>query len=163
MSADRLDEIARELGALYLSIERRIARRAAEAGGGRLEKLSLSVLGRLDADGPMRPSALAHLVRLDLSTVSRHLAALEAEGLVRREPDPDDRRAWQVRVTRAGAEAVTIMRTRRREHMRRVLADWSADDRRELAALLARLNADMLRAEQGESLPAGAAIGGTTR
>jgi DNA-binding MarR family transcriptional regulator len=147
---DYSEEIAREVSALYLAAERSVARRHPSIGRP-LEKLSLHVLGRLLDSGPMRPSALAQLVRLDLSTVSRHIAALEAGDLAAREPDPRDRRAWLVRLTPAGADAAVALRARRRERMGRILADWSDADRADLARLLARLNADITRVDE-ESL-----------
>lgn len=148
MAADYSEEIAHEVSVLYLAVERGVARRQ-QSGARPLEKLSMHVLGRLDAEGPMRPSALAHLVRLDLSTVSRHVASLEAAGLAARGPDPTDRRACLVRVTPAGTEAMAVQRKRRRQRMDQVLADWSLDDRRELVRLLGRFNADIAQAEDG--------------
>jgi len=143
---DDIDAVAREVSALYLAAERSVLRR--QPGVRPLEKLSLHVLARLHDEGPMRSSALAGLVRLDLSTVSRHVASLEAEGLVARQPDPADRRASLVAVTPAGTAAMAARRKRRRERMERILAGWSTDDRRQLARLLARFNADIERAEE---------------
>ena len=76
------------------------------------------------------------------------MASLEAEGLVARQPDPADRRASLVAVTPAGTAAMAARRKRRRERMERILAGWSTDDRRQLARLLARFNADIERAEE---------------
>lgn len=140
---DHSEEIAREISALYLAVEHRLARRQQSGPQRQLEKLSLHVLGRLETGGPMRPSALAHLVRLDLSTVSRHLSALEAAGLLVREADPGDRRACLVGTTPAGAGALALQRERRGRTMGRVLADWSPADRADLVRLLSRLNADV--------------------
>src|ERR1035437_6417502 len=41
---------------------------------------------------PVRPSDLAQMLRLELTTVSRHLATLVRQGLVSRQPHPDDKR-----------------------------------------------------------------------
>lgn len=46
------------------------------------ERTSYALLSSLRADGPQRLSTLAEVVRLDRSTVSRQLAALEQRGLV---------------------------------------------------------------------------------
>lgn len=143
MGSDLSEEIAREISALYLAVEHRLARRQM-SGQRHLEKLSLHVLGRLEAEGPMRPSALAHLVRLDLSTVSRHISGLEAAGLLVRAPDPGDRRACLVGTTPAGTAAMVAQRERRSRTMNRVLADWSPAERADLVRLLARLNADVV-------------------
>ena len=42
--------------------------------------------------GPMTPGQLAQVTELPSSTTTRVLDRLEAKGLVRREPDPSDRR-----------------------------------------------------------------------
>ena len=56
----------------------------------------VSVLFMLARLGPMRASALAKECLLDLSTVSRHLRALEDEGYIERSAEPEDKRAFQV-------------------------------------------------------------------
>ena len=54
---------------------------------------------------PMRLGALAQLLGITPSTLTRNLARLESERLVAREPDPEDARAAQVRLTAAGDRA----------------------------------------------------------
>ena len=49
----------------------------------------------------IRQSALADGMRVEPMTLSKFLDRLEARGLVRRRPDPGDRRAKQVTVTEA--------------------------------------------------------------
>jgi DNA-binding MarR family transcriptional regulator len=142
MTDEFMDDIERELGALFISVEHARARRMLPEVG-RLEKMAFHLLGRLAQGGPMRPSTLAALVRLDLSTVSRHVAALEAAGLVTRQPDRADRRACLIRAAAEGQAVLARLREQRRQRMRQIFADWPTGDRRELARLLARLNADV--------------------
>jgi len=59
-----------------------------------------------NADGSSQRE-LARLMRIEPSTLVRHLDRLEADGYVERRPDPDDRRRAQVFVTRAGRERLT--------------------------------------------------------
>lgn len=54
----------------------------------------------------LRAVDLCHQLLLSPSHVSRMLDRAEREGLVRREPDPDDRRANQVYLTADGEQAV---------------------------------------------------------
>lgn len=54
-----------------------------------------------NADGSSQRE-LAGLMRIEPSTLVRHLDRLEADGYVERRPDPDDRRRLRVFVTRAG-------------------------------------------------------------
>lgn len=64
------------------------------------------VLSRLLArDGSPQSELAASLFR-DAPNVSRILSGLETQGLVRREPDPDDRRKVRVRITPEGRSFV---------------------------------------------------------
>jgi DNA-binding MarR family transcriptional regulator len=150
MSDDYMEEVEREISAFFLAAERSQARRVLPEVG-RLEKTAFHLLGQLVREGPLRPSAVAHLVRLDLSTVSRHVAALEAAGLVARDPDPVDRRASLLRATDHGEEILGRLRAARRERLQEALADWSSEDRRELVRLLGRLNAALFGGEDSSS------------
>lgn len=51
---------------------------------------------------PMRMGALAQELQTVPSSITAMADALEAKGLVVRQRDPDDRRAWQVQLTDAG-------------------------------------------------------------
>jgi len=156
-----VEEVEREISAFFLAAEWSQARRVLPEVG-RLEKTAFHLLGQLVREGPLRPSAVAQLVRLDLSTVSRHIGALESAGLVAREPDPDDRRACLLRATVRGEEILTRLRAARRQRMRAALADWSITDRRDLVRLLGRLNRDLLHVPQ-TSAPQSSAGAGSLR
>jgi DNA-binding MarR family transcriptional regulator len=147
MSDDYIEEVEREISAFFLAAERSQARRVLPEVG-RLEKTAFHLLGQLVREGALRPSAIAQLVRLDLSTVSRHVGALESAGLVARDPDPADRRAWLLRATDRGEQILARLRAARRQRLRAALADWPTEDRRELVRLLGRLNQDLSRVAQ---------------
>lgn len=57
-------------------------------------------------DHRLRAVDLCHQLMKSPSHISRRLDRAEAAGLVRREPDPDDRRAHQVVLLPAGADVV---------------------------------------------------------
>jgi DNA-binding MarR family transcriptional regulator len=59
--------------------------------------------------GGLRVNELARAVVLSPTGMSRFVDRLEAEGLVRREPDPEDRRALQVVLTDAGRDLLRRM------------------------------------------------------
>ncbi|MFI8966414.1 MarR family winged helix-turn-helix transcriptional regulator [Streptomyces sp. NPDC053493] len=61
-------------------------------------------------DGPLPMRALATLLVCDASNVTGIVDRLEARGLVRREPDPADRRVKNVVVTDEGRETVRRVR-----------------------------------------------------
>ena len=54
----------------------------------------------------LRVKDLADAVVLSPTAMSRFVDRVEAAGYVRREPDPDDRRALQIALTDAGADAL---------------------------------------------------------
>jgi MarR family transcriptional regulator for hemolysin len=73
----------------------------AEAGGSLPVWLILSALR---GGPPASQHVLARAVGIEGPTLTRHLDQLEAAGLVRRTPHPDDRRAVLVEPTVAGTE-----------------------------------------------------------
>ena len=152
MADDYMAEVEREISAFFLAAERTQARRVLPEVG-RLEKTAFHLLGELVEQGPSRPSAVAHLIRLDLSTVSRQVRALEDLGFVARTPDPDDRRASVLEPTPAGRALVAEVKAAFSQLVDVALAGWSERDRRTLTTLLGRLGTDM-RPDRAPSLVA---------
>jgi DNA-binding MarR family transcriptional regulator len=108
------------------------------------EPAAFAVLARVCShDTAARPSDLAASVRLDLSTISRHVQALEAGGYLVKVKDPDDGRSCRLTATAAGRAAVNKMGSRRAELFRRATARWPPRDLRTLVALLHRLGEDL--------------------
>jgi DNA-binding MarR family transcriptional regulator len=97
---------------------------------------TVPILMRLASAGPLRSSDLAQQVHLDQSTVSRHVASLENDGLVRREPDDSDRRAHLLAVTEEGVAAAHERVTYRVRQFENATASWSPDDLATFARLL---------------------------
>ncbi len=79
-----------------------------------------------------------------MSTVSRHVKALEGQGMLVRTGDPTDGRVARVALTAAGVAALGRLRAARYRLFAEVLADWPAADIEALAPLLARLADDFL-------------------
>jgi DNA-binding MarR family transcriptional regulator len=89
--------------------------------------------------GPMRLSELADRMRITAPTASRAVDALVDHGLVERRPDPGDRRAVRIDLTRHGRREVDERRARAAAALEPILSALSAKDRAQLAALLKRL------------------------
>jgi DNA-binding MarR family transcriptional regulator len=109
----------------------------------------VSVLFVLSKLGAMRASALAKEIMLDLSTVSRHLRALEDEGYVAKTADAEDKRAFLVELTQRGHDFVQEFWRNRVAAIHTALTGatpsgtmWSADDVRALTTLLDRFVRD---------------------
>ncbi|MCT7353922.1 MarR family transcriptional regulator [Streptomyces sp. 15-116A] len=108
-----------------------------------LESAAYGLLVRLDECGRQRATELAAYIGVGKATMSRQLRALEELGLVAREPDPADGRAWLVALTQEGQERVRRVREARRARYAGRLADWDAGEVIELARLLGQLNRSM--------------------
>ncbi|MEV0849231.1 MarR family transcriptional regulator [Streptomyces sp. NPDC049954] len=136
----------------FLSLERELTlflRRARATSGEMarevhpdLEPAAYGLLVRLDESGPQRATELAGYIGVGKATMSRQLHALEVLGLVTREPDPADGRAWLLRLTEEGRGRFRAVREARRARYVRQLADWDRGEVAELARLLRRLNAE---------------------
>ena len=130
------DELAGDLYAVVL----RLSRLPVDEP---VDKAGLAVLHEMRRLGTIRPSDLAAQMRLDLSTISRHLRSLEQQGLVRRTADPDDARALRISITTGGSDVLTRMMDRRAATIRDAIAHWREDDRSALRGMLRRLADDL--------------------
>ncbi|MCW2500625.1 MAG: MarR family transcriptional regulator [Frankiales bacterium] len=108
-----------------------------------LDRPAYQALWRIVDEGPVRPTALAGLLGVDLSVVSRQVRSLEDVGFVQRQPDPADARAALISATESGLRAFETTRQQRNEVLGEVLADWPAQDRTELVRLLTRFNSEL--------------------
>ncbi|EPH41363.1 MarR family transcriptional regulator [Streptomyces aurantiacus] len=132
-------EIADALGVLLKRSTRAGLYRTLTVGMGEaVDELTYPVLSGLDRTGPRSAADLAREVGLDRSGVTRRATRLETAGLVRREPDPADRRATLLALTDEGERAVEILRQRLSDHITTSLASWPADEASAFACQLRR-------------------------
>jgi DNA-binding MarR family transcriptional regulator len=96
------------------------------------------LLKTISHHGPMRITELATSTQLDTSTVSRHVAQLERNGLVARTPDPADGRAQLVGISPGGQRQLDEAFERRRQILADTLTDWESDDITEFERLLSK-------------------------
>ncbi|MFF5177845.1 MarR family winged helix-turn-helix transcriptional regulator [Micromonospora sp. NPDC000316] len=103
----------------------------------------LGMLMQIDKlSGSCQARELAQRTRLDPSTVSRSIAALVADGLVERRPDPSDKRASFLAITPAGRDALAESFGWYGDVLRRALADWTPDEIDALSGALGRFARD---------------------
>ncbi|MCZ9881989.1 MarR family winged helix-turn-helix transcriptional regulator [Arthrobacter sp. B2a2-09] len=88
---------------------------------------------------PMRLKDLAERLRIAPRSATEVVDQLEVKGLVRRDPDPTDRRATLVAATPAGQQLFAKVSAERRGKSSEYFARLSADDRAELARILGQL------------------------
>jgi len=101
------------------------------------------VLVRVSEVEPARLSDLAATVELDLSTISRQIRDLAADGLIDRSPDPADGRAVLLALTERGRTVLEAVSESRRRVLARAIADWTDEERNALASGLLRLGAGL--------------------
>jgi DNA-binding MarR family transcriptional regulator len=76
----------------------------------------------IGAEGPWTPTALAGRMEMPLSTVLFRVGRLEKRGHVERQPNPDDRRSYLVRLSDAGQALLGQARPRFRAYAEAVEA-----------------------------------------
>jgi DNA-binding MarR family transcriptional regulator len=132
-------ELADELRATFGRLVRRLR---AEPGP---PVAQMTVLGRIDRDGPASISDLAIAERMRPQSMAQTVRDLEAAGLVSRRPDPDDRRRLFVELTPEGVETLRATRARRQtwlaETLERELDERERELLHEALGLLDRLTA----------------------
>jgi len=123
-----------------LSVLMRAAAKAKQDASGHFQ--AMPILWCLRESGPLRSNLLAETVFADPSTVSRQVATLVEQGLVSREPDPEDGRAALLAITDAGREVVADRLVKRDEYLTAMTAGWTAADRDLFAELFQRFADD---------------------
>lgn len=96
------------------------------------------MIRHLSFRGAMRPSALAAELGTGRSNVSKIVKRLEHEGLVARDPDPEDSRGSRVHLTEAGLEIAQRLYDLGDRLTARVLNQWHPDDVETYTRLTAR-------------------------
>jgi len=114
-----VDQIA---GSLRLSLGILIRRLRQVKSEDELTLPEISVLARLDRDGPTTVTALAKLEQISAQSMGATLSALEARGLVTRASDPDDGRRVVMSATEAGLAALQTGRNARLQALSRALS-----------------------------------------
>jgi DNA-binding MarR family transcriptional regulator len=114
------------------------ARRSAFAAHG-LETWEFDVLSALRRQGPpyeLSPGALLHTTLVTSGTMTNRLDRLEQAGLVRRRPDPEDKRRVRVTLTAAGQSRADAALASLLAAEQAILAALPESKRRVLADLL---------------------------
>jgi len=127
------------------------ARRMEQVRGGAigtLDRAAYLLLDHLARNGPANVKALAEALGIDSSTVTRQAAPLVRADLVGRVPYPADRRTVRLALTPLGGRRLAEVQADREELMRRLTADWPADEQRAFCRLLARFNSSLERESQ---------------
>jgi DNA-binding MarR family transcriptional regulator len=106
-------DVTEVAAALRVSIGLLLRRMRQVRPDGELSLPETSALTRLDRSGPATSSALAKEEQISAQSMGATLAALEARGLVARQPDPDDGRRAVLSLTGAGQQVLRDKRSAR--------------------------------------------------
>jgi DNA-binding MarR family transcriptional regulator len=118
---------------------------------GSLSLVHLMVLALLEAEGPLSMSRLAEELDVSHASVTGVVDRMEERGIVERRQGADDRRLVLIRTTPAGAEVTRDLLARRRQQLRRVLAELSDDEQAALLRGMRALRAARERIAAGEA------------
>jgi DNA-binding MarR family transcriptional regulator len=124
----------------------RTARRLRQEAGTDLSPSQTAALSTIDCHGPLTPSELASLERVQRPTATRIVARLEGERLVERAADPADGRSFIVTATPQGKALLGKLRTRKNAYLARRLRGLDAEE----VAVLARAAEILERLQDGE-------------
>lgn len=121
---------------LTMAIGRRFR---ARLDGDTVDPSQSSILYTLKSHGAMRLGDLADAMKLDASTVSRHVQQLGDKGLLDRDPDPEDGRARIIAISASGLTALKRTFDQRRAFIIEAMSDWTETDRERLRGDIVRL------------------------
>jgi len=118
----------------------RVARRLRSES--RREDLGLSQISALASlmHGPLSPTALAQIERIQPPSMTRVITALESKGLIEREIHEHDKRQSVIAITEAGRTIILEDRARRTTWLAGLLVDLTEEDREALRAALSILD-----------------------
>jgi DNA-binding MarR family transcriptional regulator len=99
----------------------------------------LSTLRRAGAPYALTPTELFESTMITSGGMTARLDRLEKRGLLRRAPNPDDRRGTIVSLTAAGKELLEAALADHVVNLARIASSLSEDEQKQLSALLAKL------------------------
>jgi len=99
----------------------RTARRLRQEAGTGLGPSQTSALASVERHGPLTPSELARIERVQRPTATRIVSRLEEAGLVERVADPSDGRSFTVSINADGRALMSKLRTRKNAYLARRL------------------------------------------
>ncbi len=97
------------------------------------------LLSHIVREGPARSIDLASSFGFAPRTITEAIDGLERDGLVRRDPDPNDRRAKRITLTSEGEVVVRASEATRQDYIREVFAALEDGELAELIRIVGKL------------------------
>jgi DNA-binding MarR family transcriptional regulator len=133
--------LLREVARLYLQLQR-----SCVAACGDTSSTQCFILGEVDRSGPVTQAELGRRLALDKSWTSRAVDALVQEGLLIKEPSPEDRRTVVISLSKAGKKRAAELDRALNDHAEQIIGRVPPRQRPGVYESL-RLLRDALRAE----------------
>jgi DNA-binding MarR family transcriptional regulator len=140
--------VPKEAATLRRAVTSLAARTRAERGGA-LSLNQVAVLGRVMTHGPITPGEIAAQLRMLPQSLTRTFAALEAQGLMVRTPDPGDGRQYLLSVTGEGRAALRAEMAPRDRWLARAMNDVLTPEERDQLLTAAELMQRLVAAGGG--------------
>ena len=140
---DEIASVEEQLRLLFARV-RVVWKEAAAAVHPDLQPVGYKILSAIVHRGRMHAGAIADVLEIDKSVVSRQVKHLEALGLAQSVADPNDGRARFIEATPAAIASVGQKGSRMQQKLYTQLRQWPGDDVDELARLLGRLTSEVV-------------------
>lgn len=132
------EDVLEQLSALMFAFRSEM-RREMQAAGHAFNGMEVRMFMRIAAHPGSAASDLVRDSGRDKAQVTRLIQQLEQAGLVRREPDAEDRRVQRLFVTEQGEQLHRELRRQRKAVARRLLGNLDEAEQAQLGRLLARM------------------------
>ncbi len=111
----------------------------------RVDRAGYLAMRMLEDLGPVSTNALALALRLDASTVTRQITALERHGFAERCSNPADGRSLTIVLTPEGRQSMREVERDRRRWIEALVSNWDGAQQIGLGSALTRLNASLVQ------------------
>ena len=142
-----MKELAWEIGETSRMMRRYYDRRASALG---VTSAQWRLLLRLSREPGLKQVELAERLDVEPITACRIVDRLEEAGLVERQRDPDDRRAWRLVLTEKAQLILNRLRALAEEMSGEAFAGMSGEEVEAMRGKLARIRENVCRAEAAQ-------------
>jgi MarR family transcriptional regulator for hemolysin len=142
-----MKELAWEIGETSRMMRRYYDRRASALG---VTSAQWRLLLRLSREPGLKQVELAERLDVEPITACRIVDRLEEAGLVERQRDPDDRRAWRLVLTEKAEPILTRLRALAEEMSAEAFGGMTIDEVEAMRGKLARIRDNVSRAEAAQ-------------
>ncbi len=142
-----MKELAWEIGETSRALRRFYDRRAAALG---VTTAQWKVIAHVGNSPGLRQVELAERLDIEPMTACRIVDRLEDAGLIERQNDPEDRRAWRLALTDKALPIFERLGDLADEMAEIAFADFSAEEKEAVRAKLARIRDNVGQADAGK-------------